>query len=114
MDGQDFAAVGEGQLPTGEPSREWSFGDVDAGFASREVVLDETFVTAGLSHHSMEPRCALAYWENGKCILHGSTQSQSFLVPGIARMHRHRAGGSRLTSPSSAAAVSARRAATIR
>ncbi len=48
-------------------------------------MLDESFVTAGLSHHSMEPRTAMAYWENGRCILHASSQSQSFPVPGIAR-----------------------------
>mgnify|MGYP005827947277 CR=1 FL=1 len=61
------------------------FGDVDAGFAAAKLVLDETFVTSGLGHHSMEPRSALAYWQNGKCFLHGSTQSQSFVFPGIAR-----------------------------
>jgi CO/xanthine dehydrogenase Mo-binding subunit len=82
---QDFAAATEGQLPTGEAVTEWSFGDVDAGFASAKLVLDETFVTAGLGHHSMEPRSALAYWQNGKCFLHGSTQGQSFPFPGIAR-----------------------------
>jgi xanthine dehydrogenase molybdenum-binding subunit len=49
-------------------------------------VLDETFVTAGLAHHSLEPRSALAYWQNGKCFLFGSTQGQSFPVPGIARL----------------------------
>jgi CO/xanthine dehydrogenase Mo-binding subunit len=83
---QDFAAVAEDQLPTGAPVTEWSFGDVDAGLAAAKVVLDETFVTAGLAHHSMEPRSALAYWQNGKCFLHGSTQGQSFPVPGIARL----------------------------
>jgi CO/xanthine dehydrogenase Mo-binding subunit len=83
---QDFAAVTESQLPMGAPLAEWSYGDVDAGFAAAKVVLDETFVTAGLSHHSMEPRSALAYWENGKCFLYGSTQGQSFPVPGIARL----------------------------
>jgi xanthine dehydrogenase molybdenum-binding subunit len=82
---QDFAAAGENQLPAGQAVTEWSFGDVDAGLAGAKVVLDETFVTAGLAHHSMEPRSALAYWQNGKCILHGSTQSQSFPFPGIAR-----------------------------
>jgi CO/xanthine dehydrogenase Mo-binding subunit len=82
---QDFAAVEEGQLPLGAPLAEWSFGDLDAGFAKAKVVLDETFVTAGLGHHSMEPRSALAYWQNGKCYLYGSTQSQSFPIPGIAR-----------------------------
>jgi CO/xanthine dehydrogenase Mo-binding subunit len=82
---QDFAAVPEGQLPEGKAVTEWSFGDVDAALAGAELVLDETFVTAGFAHHSMEPRSALAYWENGKCFLYGSTQSQSFPFPGIAR-----------------------------
>ena len=81
---EDFDAAGEGQLPMGEPLGEWSFGDVDAGFAEASLVLDETFVTASTSHHSMEPRSAMAYWQNGKCYLYGSTQSQSFVVPGLA------------------------------
>jgi len=82
----DFASVEEGQLPTGEAAGEWSYGDVDAGLAEAALVLDETFVTAGLSHHSLEPRSSMAYWENGKCHLHGSTQSQSFATPGIAAL----------------------------
>jgi xanthine dehydrogenase molybdenum-binding subunit len=81
---RDFAAVEAGQLPMGEAALEWSYGDVEAGFANAAVVLDETFVTQGLSHHSLEPRTAMAYWENGKCILHGSSQSQSLPFPGIA------------------------------
>jgi hypothetical protein len=47
-------------------------------------VYDESFVTASNSHHSMEPRTCLSYWQNGKCFVHGSTQSQSFVVPGLA------------------------------
>ncbi|HSG65578.1 MAG TPA: xanthine dehydrogenase family protein molybdopterin-binding subunit [Gammaproteobacteria bacterium] len=81
---RDFAAVEAGQLPMGEAALEWSYGDVEAGFARAAVVLDETFVTQGLSHHCMEPRTAMAYWENGKCILHASSQSQSFPLPGVA------------------------------
>jgi len=80
----DFAAVPEGTLPTGEPVLDWSYGDVDAGFAEADLVLDETFVTAGMSHHSMEPRSAAAYWENGKCFVFGSSQSQSFMIPDLA------------------------------
>jgi len=80
----DFAKVDEGQLPAGEPVLEWSFGDVDAGFKKAALVLDETFVTGTMSHHSMEPRSAMAYWENGKCFVYGSTQSQSFIVPALA------------------------------
>ncbi len=57
---QDFARDGEGKLPQGEPLVEWSYGDLEAGFAKAALVLDETFVTAGMSHHSMEPRSAMA------------------------------------------------------
>ena len=28
----------------------------------------------------------MAYWENGKCFVYGSTQSQSFVVPGLANL----------------------------
>jgi xanthine dehydrogenase molybdenum-binding subunit len=81
---EDFAAAADGEMPMGEPTAEWSFGDIDAGFAEASLILDETFVTASTAHHSMEPRTAMAYWQNGKCYLHGSTQSQSFVHPGIA------------------------------
>lgn len=80
----DFKEAAEGQLPTGEPALEWSYGDIDEGFANAKVVIDETFVTASNSHHSMEPRSAMAYWDNGKCYLYGSCQSQSFVQPGLA------------------------------
>jgi CO/xanthine dehydrogenase Mo-binding subunit len=85
-----FAGAQDGQLPAGEPVVEWSYGDVDAGLAKAAFVLDETFVTAGMSHHSMEPRSAMAYWENGKCFVFGSSQSQSFVVPGLAGLIQER------------------------
>jgi xanthine dehydrogenase molybdenum-binding subunit len=81
---QDFAEAGEGKLPQGKSARDWSYGDVEAGFKKSKYVLDESFVTASNSHHSMEPRTAMAYWQNGKCFVHGSTQSQSFVVPQLA------------------------------
>jgi len=81
----DFEQAGAGKLPLGKAVVEWAYGDLAAGFAKSKVVYDDTFVTASNSHHSMEPRTTLAYWQNGKCILHGSTQSQSFVVPGLAR-----------------------------
>jgi CO/xanthine dehydrogenase Mo-binding subunit len=79
-----FSGMAAGELPTGEPVLEWSYGDVERGFADAALVLDESFVTASTSHHSMEPRSALAYWQNGKCYLFGSSQSQSFVIPGLA------------------------------
>jgi len=84
---KDFAGAGADELPmSGKPAAEWSYGDVDAGFKAASVVLDETFVTAANSHHSMEPRSAFAYWENGKCHVFGSSQSQSFNMPGLAQL----------------------------
>ena len=81
---RDFAAADEGQMSMGEPLVEWAFGDVDAAFADAALVLDESFTTGSNSHHSMEPRSAFSYWENGKCFIHGSTQSQSFIMTGLA------------------------------
>jgi CO/xanthine dehydrogenase Mo-binding subunit len=82
---RDFAAVEENQLPMGgTPAAEWSYGNIEEEFARSAVVYDETFVTASNSHHSMEPRSCLSYWENGKCFVYGSTQSQTFVVPGLA------------------------------
>lgn len=82
---KDFAVAGDGQLPEGKPAEEWSYGDVEAGFKQAKLVLDESFVVAGYSHHCMEPRTAMAYWQNGKCHVFGSSQSQSFAIPGLAR-----------------------------
>jgi xanthine dehydrogenase molybdenum-binding subunit len=81
---EDFAAAGESSLPLGEAAREWEVGDLEAGFAEADYVLDESFVTASHSHLSMEPRSVMSYWENGKCHVYGSSQSQSFPVPGLA------------------------------
>ena len=81
----DFAAAGPGQLPTGEATDEWTYGDVDAGFAQAHLVLDETFVTPNTSHQTLEPRSALAYWQNGKVYIHCSTQSTIQTVSSFAR-----------------------------
>ena len=71
----DFARAPEGTLPLGEPSAEWAVGDVEAGFAEAALILDETIVHQSLTHHPLEPRTTLAYWQNGKVFMHTSTQS---------------------------------------
>ncbi len=72
---EDFADAGDGRLPMGKAPEEWSYGDLDAGFKDAALVLDETFVVQSTGHHPMETRSAMAYWQNGKLYLHGSTQS---------------------------------------
>ena len=53
---EDFVGTDDGKLPMGEPTTEWSFGDLEKGFAEATLIVDESFVTASHSHHSMEPR----------------------------------------------------------
>ena len=82
---EDFAAAPEGGLPIGKAFEEWNYGDLDAGFASAAVVLDETFVVNSTGHHPMETRSAMAYWQGDTCFLHCSTQSVVRTVDGVAR-----------------------------
>jgi CO/xanthine dehydrogenase Mo-binding subunit len=75
-----------GKEPTGDAPMEWSYGDLEAGFDNAAVILEESFVTTGYAHMSMEPRSVLSYWQNGRCYVHGSTQSQSFVMPWLAAL----------------------------
>lgn len=81
----DFAEMKSGRLPMGKTPDEWSFGDLDAGFKSAALVLDETFVTPDVSHQTLETRSAMAYWQNGKVYIHSGTQSTAQTRPAIAR-----------------------------
>lgn len=81
----DFAAAGEGRLPMGKAPEEWSYGDLQAGFRSAALILDETFVTPDTSHQTLETRSAMAYWQNGKVYVHTGTQSTAQTLPAIAR-----------------------------
>jgi xanthine dehydrogenase molybdenum-binding subunit len=80
----EFRAAGGGQLPIGSVPEEWSYGDLDAGFKEAALVLDETFVVQSTSHQPLESRSAMAYWQNGKLYLHGSTQSVARTVDPLA------------------------------
>ena len=81
----DFAEMKEGRLPMGKAPDEWSYGDVDAGFKNAALVLDETFSTPDTSHQTLEPRTALAYWQNGKLFIHMGTQSTVQTLAGLGR-----------------------------
>jgi xanthine dehydrogenase molybdenum-binding subunit len=82
---EDFQEEQHGRMPLGKATEEWSFGDLEAGFKNAALVVDETFVVNSTGHHPMETRSAMAYWQNGKLYLHGSTQSVIRTVDGIAR-----------------------------
>ena len=69
----------------GKAPDEWSYGDLEAGFKNAALVLDETFVTPDTSHQTLEPRTAMAYWQNGKVYVHTGTQSTAQTLPVLAR-----------------------------
>ena len=50
-------------------------GDVEAGFAEADVVVEETFRTAGAQHAHMEPHASVAQWENGRLEVWTGTQT---------------------------------------
>ena len=81
----DFAEYEHGRLPMGTTPDEWAYGDVEAGFKNAALVLDETFVTPNTSHQTLEPRTAMAYWQNGKLYIHCSTQSVVQTVGSMSR-----------------------------
>ncbi len=71
----DFDAAGTDGLPMGEPIDEWTVGDLDAGFAEADFVIEDVVMAQSMTHHPLESRTTVAYWDNGKCYLYGSTQS---------------------------------------
>src|SRR3954466_15295507 len=81
----DFKAAAPGQMPMGKATDEWVFGNLDEGFKKADLVLDETFMTQSTGHQPLETRTAMAYWQNGKLYLHGSTQSTVQTVASVAR-----------------------------
>jgi len=82
---EDFKNAPEGQMPLGKATDEWVFGNVDEAMKKADLVLDETFMTQSTGHQPLETRSAMAYWQNGKLYLHGSTQSTVQTVASVAR-----------------------------
>ncbi len=82
--GVDFSTVEQGQVPVGEPTAQWSLGDVDAALAAADYVLDESVVHQTQTHHPLEPRSTLAYWRNGKLFCHVSNQSTARMRTAMA------------------------------
>ena len=62
----------------------WEKGDVDAAFAEADVIVTEPIVHQSLTHHPMEPRSTMAYWENGRPFTFVSTQSAQRTKMGMA------------------------------
>ena len=76
----------QGHLPvTKFTDPEWKLGDVEEGFKKAALIVDETFITANVSHQCLESRTAMAFWQNGKLHIHTSTQGVAQAVFSFVR-----------------------------
>ena len=71
----DFEAIDAGRMPDPQCPVEWTKGDPAAAFAESALVLEETIVHQSLTHHPMEPRSNMAYWDGDHLYAFVSTQS---------------------------------------
>jgi 4-hydroxybenzoyl-CoA reductase subunit alpha len=66
---------------------DWSFGDVEAGFAEADVVREHTFIGNRTYQQPMEPHCAVARWESGdRLTLWSSTQVPHYVQHQMSRL----------------------------
>ena len=63
----------QGKDPTGDGDR-FDFGNVDQAYASAEHRLKQTYTVAYIAHVPLEPRAALAKWEDDKLTVWTGTQ----------------------------------------
>ena len=75
----------DGEVVVQKWSQGWEVGDVEAGLAQADLILDETIVHQSVTHHPMEPRSSMSYWQNGRLFIHTSTQSLVVTRAGVAR-----------------------------
>jgi len=82
----DLAGLAPGEIPMeAEATDEWSYGDLAAGFAAADVIIEEHSYHQSLSHQPLESRTTLAYWEGGKLFVYPSVQSTARAVAPMAR-----------------------------
>ena len=81
----DIALVDAGKFPIdAEAAETLSFGDVEKGFKEADLIVERDMYQQTTSHQPLESRSAMAYWQNGKFYLHGSTQSLARTVASVA------------------------------
>jgi xanthine dehydrogenase molybdenum-binding subunit len=83
----DMAGLAPGEIPAeAEATAEWRYGDLAAGFADADVIVEEHSYAQSLSHQPLESRTTLAYWEGGKAYVYPSVQSTARAIAPMARL----------------------------
>lgn len=79
------AAQVQDDRPNGSEPRVNEQGDVNAGFAEAEVMVEAEYKTEVHTHVSLETHGSIAHWENGKLTLWASTQAISATQGGLSQ-----------------------------
>jgi CO/xanthine dehydrogenase Mo-binding subunit len=74
-------------------------GDLAAGFAEADVVVEEAFRTPSAAHVPMEPHAALAEWEDGRLTIWAGTQTPFNLRADLAGLFGLDAEDVRVVAP---------------
>ena len=83
----DMAGLAPGEIPMeAEATDEWTYGDLAAGFAEADVIIEEHSYHQSLSHQPLESRTTMAYWQGGKLFVYPSVQSTARAVAPMARL----------------------------
>ena len=77
-------AVHQGGNRAGDPTR-YSRGDVEAGFAQADVVVERTFSTGCEIHAPTEAHVSVAKWEGPRLVVWDSTQGPYAVQSGLAQ-----------------------------
>ncbi|MEO2198661.1 MAG: molybdopterin cofactor-binding domain-containing protein, partial [bacterium] len=81
----DVAGLAPGEIPMdAEAAAEWEYGDLAAGFAEADVIIEEHSYSQSTSHQPLESRTTMAYWEGGKLYVYPSVQSTARSVGPMA------------------------------
>jgi xanthine dehydrogenase YagR molybdenum-binding subunit len=67
-------AKAEKPKDSGDRKADTAIGDFDTAFGSAPVTIDASYTTPHQIHAQMEPHATLAYWKDGRVIVHCSSQ----------------------------------------
>ena len=82
----DMAGLAPGEIPMeAEAGAQWEYGDLAAGFAEADLIIEEHSYFQSLSHQPLESRTTMAYWDGGKLYVYPSVQSTARAVGPMAR-----------------------------
>jgi len=82
----DMAGLAQGEIPMeGAAGEGFEYGDLAAGFAEADVVVEEHSYHQSLSHQPLETRTTMAYWQGEKLFVYPSVQSTARSVGPMAR-----------------------------